>query len=887
MKRLPVQSKISVAAIGILFLLAACKHGRPVPSPTLTQVIPINTAIPQMQATLEGGGTASAQPGPPQTVTYYPTLTRSPTASPFPTRTRTPTPTHRPTNTHKPTFTPSLSTTVTETPVFPIGWQPAWQNESVTYIPTSLPEKPVAEFRLKPWSEQDAIDLVRLMDIYAYSQDQPALSESRYDYQAALPPVKLSIQEALHRFPDGAYADMLDWHLALTNAWMNNPASNSWLFNEIQTALNNAVTTPQDLDNFIMLHGFRIELLFPESWNSSCFSNIPDANQDTSKAIRSLSVSNLFGDKSEGQIFWLTTDGFHGEDGVYFALRRDDHGKYIIYPVLSAWDFALGDDHIICVSDHTKDGIPEIIIPVGRLSGLSCNGYLHVYQWRNDHFEDLTRGAIRSCESSWDYISQNGDSYDVIEAGVLTGETNLYAWYGDWYEQVDSWYVDYSLVEIIEKDITHGDYYSATQFIEQKIRSWSASDTNERGASYPDYLRFQLGMVYALQSKVGDAKKEFQQLIDDPTNPTVTAIPQAAQAFLAQYNDDTDVYRACQSALESMEKTIASYRGENGQLDREVVKEVWGYVEENDRSVPICELDEAFPLLVRTLGISLIADPLTALRQAGVTIPYSAKADVNGDGLEDWIEVVIKPKSGDEAEVASWVLLNTGQSLTPLPVLPYFKQYDAPDKASALADFRIDTVMNAINQAPLTFLQTGDYLYTFQIGQKGDHYQIIKLFQDKQLKNYSILQDSNPLTFRIWYTVDQYTPEWAQYRWDPVSNKFQSVEEQLSAPQRSYYGPTDSAILAEEMLLNWKPAEAISLLKNVFALPAGENEGGCFAYDPTWYCMDRPRLHYLLGLAYELTGDQADAVQTYWQLWHDYPGSPYALMARAKLEPAP
>ena len=41
---------------------------------------------------------------------------------------------------------------------------------------------------------------------------------------------------------------------------------------------------------------------------------------------------------------------------------------------------------------------------------------------------------------------------------------------------------------------------------------------------------------------------------------------------------------------------------------------------------------------------------------------------------------------------------------------------------------------------------------------------------------------------------------------------------------------------------------------------------------------------YLLGLAYELNGDEALAVKTYYQLWREHPDNPYALMARAKLE---
>jgi hypothetical protein len=41
---------------------------------------------------------------------------------------------------------------------------------------------------------------------------------------------------------------------------------------------------------------------------------------------------------------------------------------------------------------------------------------------------------------------------------------------------------------------------------------------------------------------------------------------------------------------------------------------------------------------------------------------------------------------------------------------------------------------------------------------------------------------------------------------------------------------------------------------------------------------------YLLGLAYELAGDEVHAVQTYWKLWREAPESAYARLAQAKLE---
>lgn len=47
------------------------------------------------------------------------------------------------------------------------------------------------------------------------------------------------------------------------------------------------------------------------------------------------------------------------------------------------------------------------------------------------------------------------------------------------------------------------------------------------------------------------------------------------------------------------------------------------------------------------------------------------------------------------------------------------------------------------------------------------------------------------------------------------------------------------------------------------------------------------KIYYLLGLTSELLGDDQAAVQAYVQLWQEFPGSLYTIMARSKLEPVP
>ncbi len=55
----------------------------------------------------------------------------------------------------------------------------------------------------------------------------------------------------------------------------------------------------------------------------------------------------------------------------------------------------------------------------------------------------------------------------------------------------------------------------------------------------------------------------------------------------------------------------------------------------------------------------------------------------------------------------------------------------------------------------------------------------------------------------------------------------------------------------------------------------------------SYQCWISSKYLYLLGLAYELSGNETQAVETYLSLWRNYPQSEYAYIAYSKLEPAP
>ena len=115
----------------------------------------------------------------------------------------------------------------------------------------------------------------------------------------------------------------------------------------------------------------------------------------------------------------------------------------------------------------------------------------------------------------------------------------------------------------------------------------------------------------------------------------------------------------------------------------------------------------------------------------------------------------------------------------------------------------------------------------------------------------------------------------ATYRWDAETRDF--LLTQGFAPNNMGIPLEQAATQAEALLLTRdNPLAAIPILSAILDEPKQEYEA-----------FSRARLCYLLGLAYERIDDDKSAINIYYQLWRNYPDTPYALLARAKLEPTP
>ncbi len=162
----------------------------------------------------------------------------------------------------------------------------------------------------------------------------------------------------------------------------------------------------------------------------------------------------------------------------------------------------------------------------------------------------------------------------------------------------------------------------------------------------------------------------------------------------------------------------------------------------------------------------------------------------------------------------------------------------------------------------IALVQVKEELIGFQIhSTKGQavSYRSDLLIEDGGFDSYRVVQSETRLELEVKAFNDKGTQYIYFLRWK--EGEFEWIY--TNEPEEAQIAAAEAALL--ERL--W-PEQAILLLK-----PLAEAD---------W--SERPRALYLLSLAYEMAGEDARAVETYWRLWHEQPESAYALMARAKIE---
>ncbi|MCB8949533.1 MAG: hypothetical protein H6653_16115 [Ardenticatenaceae bacterium] len=759
------------------------------------------------------------------TVSVTPTSTpsRTPTDIPSPSATATvsPTPSPIPTATSKPTAVPTL--------------------------PPATPETQPSTYQLKNWTEQDALDLIneiRAQIEHFVWDDDVHYSVNNDRFEALHGSLDVASSEAALRFPNSEKYEELVWTSLYAKArrWDNeNGAVNALIIAFLQDRLDGGFYDPNEWGERVEIYDFVI--------------------------LHVADVENLFGNGRSIPVYKIETDISDGDDGLYFALESDE-ANYQIKSVLGYWPASHGRVGEPIIGDHTGDGLPEIAIMPRSHSGSICYSSLYVLQWDGTQFVNLVARSDGStiglgvCGDTWRFlpVEENGSQSIRTEEFFVVGNTpttlnQVFVWDQTKYtieEVIIQPVSDSDSLEWIDYNVAIGEWETAVQATDELLNRWGTNPPGSVYPSYPDFLRFQQGWLYAVNSQVGNGRAALQQLIDEPVNPITPTLSLAAQEFLNVYQADSDLYQACNAAKETM--IDAFPEPSNYSAD---YLAAWGY---SSSGFP-CDSSEAWQILLEQTRLMESEEAISFLQAHGVSIVDITFFDLDGDGNDETLFTIESVATFWGVSRSTYAFFETEIGLTHVPL-----GFDA------MSVTQWETALVQDNNALLHFVLNDKMLLVFTVDIQENEVTVQQYFRTESFynaENFALVEQGDSIILTVDSLPATYRPRQISFRWNPQIEDFETVT--TDTPYffgRSIY---DLVAQAKEMLFEEQRIEETAVM---------------LSYYIANYEVEFPEAYYLLALAYELSGQEQEAVETYWQLWRDFPEDSFAIMARRKLMPA-
>lgn len=749
------------------------------------------------------------------------------------------TPTPIPTTT--PTKTATAHPTATPTPIL------AEQFATPTLPPATGEAGDSANlYHLRPWSDAEAAALVSLMADYA---DRIAADYELHSYYGDGSRILIleNGHDFISRYPDSAYRTKVEWQMIRASTFYPSKEMDELLAELIASDLNAGIMTLETFDSYLQTHN----LLLSHQNCPSC-THFPTA------------IPNLLGDGREISLFLIKGQPGDFDGGVLMAIWKNLNGEFIVIPIISQWAslrYFSGGFNNFEAKHITGASQPELLVELWGQNGSMLWDSLYMFQWDGEKFVQLAGTPF--------YFNKgvNGDEWMFLEGDnpsrlqvlhTYDNSTTSYEWTGDSYQIVEvikeSIPPDpisvYRASDWIRSGIEQGNYSEVIDYLEDALKKPSSS-YNPSGAKYHLSMRFVLGMNYVYLEDEEMAHSVFEALRDDYSPPVSIDFSRAVDAFLEHYDGLESAYEGCRAAYEVMLETELELSGISDLM-------------------PLCDFEKLF---AEKLNQYDSVGDLHDLRDS-VPILLSQQRDLNGDGHLDWLFALSYPTfptvySVPDVEV--WAVLQKNGGIEVVKLTTLWARQEKFEQVSA----EIHTLPPFVT--PLIVIQSNDIFCILQLISGEEGWESKLHLRDGITIDYSlqmaedVLQLDKFIDASTSYSgIDRIT-----YQWDAELEEF--VEISRHAPN-SLGIPFDDVLETAESLIfeSGDFAAAIPILTTIVD-----------EFDPSSEYVRHislPKTLYWLGLAYELQGDEAEAVDAYWQLWYDYPTDPYALMAAAKLE---
>lgn len=738
------------------------------------------------------------------------------------------TPTRHPTTTatSTPTITP-IATYATPTMMPPI---------------TAEPEAPAAQYQLRPWSDEAAAAHVALITDFANQFGADSLQTGYFGDQGRRQ-ILMAGQEFRLRYPDSPYQTDVAWQMVDALAYYPSFGLYDLLTNQLATDLNNGLATLENLDAYLEPHGLKQtrEICSP------CYA-LPT------------SVPNLLGDGREVTLILLQRLSSQYDGAALIAVWQNENSTFMVEPVLSQW-FAMqrfsGGITNFEARYITGDFQPELIVETWDHSGSMQGSSLHMLRWNGSQFEPLSGTPVNLNRSiisdEWEFIDDDNPSrLKVVRSTFDSTETQIYGWINDSYQVIEAVWVpvpypmeptpSLEWVRQMTEARNHSEVIAyLTTYLTDAIEADAKDEADLFQVELWSEMRFILGMNYVYSEDEENARAVFETLRDESLLPASPGFSQAANAFLERYDGrSSGAYMGCLAAYRILQTAESEFQDARNQM-------------------PLCSINL---LLLQELphfnGINASANNSFANEIIDVQ-----QLELNGDGTLDWLLFLYDPFYVYDEGRDIWVILTTSTGTEAVKLASFRHTYG--EQLQTI----IQTHPFPLLSTPLLGIISNENAGLYQLVQDDGIWQA-KLHPYVINGHYDLKMTEGRLQLEVTYN-DHYRLDSITYEWQ--NGEF--VEIGYHAPN-SLGIPFDEAFtLAETLIFEEQDyATAVSIL-TVIANELDTDD---------WRARRLPEMLYFLGLAHELQGQEDEAVAAYWQLWHDYPTDPYALMAAAKLE---
>ena len=644
-----------------------------------------------------------------------------------------------------------------------------------------------------------------------------------YDYSDFVDYLTTIERETATRFPRAAREADLFWEMALNN--VNGYISSGkvdYFLQAVETELNSGEVEAPSLQEHLKQRGFEASATYP--------------------------AVNLFGDGRSATVFHVIA-GYDGASMV-LILTGSLIGEYRLLSVQEHWTSLWHQDEGVVVTDRNGNGQPEIqVIDTSYGTGLSigtCVSQLSLHEWRGlypeGRFVNLARsiayvgisGDGECYKDFWEFSPPEANGVQHIisvmrrRAGGYSSPCTdyelrtIYAWTGSVYEWDGETAnmpsaSDPPWCAVLWADWAGGLNDKAVVLVNAWLQTWPTEIDKLLGPSAQDYFRLKLGTWYALRGETERAQTILRMVRDYPAYPESTIASQMAGAYLENYEAGLNPVGACGAVYRTIE---------NAQLE---IPPSGGLESAQGWPYNVCDLEISFQKTIFTFTPHDIPELINWLGTHQVAVWVVKQADLNDDGVEDWVALLKMPAS---RAWRLWALIRDEKGLNAIIAQDYFWPKES-------------------FSATLMHLQPypdSPHINIFTLDNNTAAFQII----ERQGKLHATPFPLSELPAKY-----QPMPSPAEKQDQTIERIEQALFDSDNAPEA--LGPLQSLLAGDIIEFDYSP---------------GSDEPDRV----------RPRLFYLLGLAYELSSNAREAVQAYWQLWHDYPDNPYTLMARRKLE---